>query len=91
MSRANVFPNAEGHAFAWSFTVGLVFAIVVIVSTGCGAQASYVAADRKFFDKVIPRYVAYTLADPLLTDAVKQRRIRTTVAKEAKITQAEKK
>lgn len=86
----SIYPNKERHAFAWTFTLAVVFAVVVIAFSGCSAQASYVAADRKFFDLVIPRYKAYTLADPLLTDAVKQRRIRTAVAAEARITQAEK-
>ena len=87
---ARVFPNAERYAASWVVTLGVVLALALLVSTGCGAQASYVEADRKFFDKVAPRYKAYTLADPLLTDAVKARRIRTVVAKGAKITQAEK-
>lgn len=90
MSRSKGFPYAAEYAASWSVTLAIVFGLLMVLGIGCGVPSGYVAEDRKFFDLVIPRYVKYTEDDPLLTDEVKARRIRTTVAKDAAITQAER-
>ncbi len=90
MRNIRVFPHAHRYAASWLFTLGLVFALAVLVSTGCTISPAYVKADRATFDAIAPEYRAYVHADPILSEAEEQRRERTLSAWEARLSEMEK-
>jgi hypothetical protein len=87
--RAPVYPHAERYAFSWTITLGIFFALAVIVMAGCTIAPAYVEADRATYDAIVPRYTRYLVSDPNLSEAKKNRFLRTVESWRARLAEEE--
>jgi hypothetical protein len=84
---SNPYPYLVENVIACFFALGV--ALVLLLATGCGAQADYVEADRLTYEAVAPIYLNYTDDDPELAKPEKERRHRLVRSWAARIKRAE--